>query len=143
MPQTMAARRPKQLLSCCLDQAQQTTLYTRVPSTRQYSTVRQQGESFFFFTWCRDQGNPVCCSVLAKLEFRHSLLGKGRSASTLKVYVAAISCHHAGVDGGTVGNHRLTSLFLRGVWRFSPPRIPRAPAWDFMEFTLAESKEKE
>lgn len=66
------------------------------------------------------------------LEFLQSLLDKGRSPSTLKVYVAAISSNHADMDGGTVGSHNLISLFLRGTRRLHPPVVLRAPAWDLL-----------
>ena len=64
------------------------------------------------------------------LEFLQSLLDDGRSHSTLRVYVAAISSRHEMLDGATVGCHRLVSLFLRGALRLRPPRILRTPAWD-------------
>ena len=64
------------------------------------------------------------------LEFLQSLLDSGHSHSTLKVYMAAISAQRVGVDGATVGRHRLVSLFLRGALRQRPPSTPRAPAWD-------------
>ncbi|KAK0139820.1 hypothetical protein N1851_023263 [Merluccius polli] len=63
----------------------------------------------------------------AKLGALHAA---GRSHSTLKVYVAAISSLHNRVDGATVGRHRLVSLFLRGALRLRPPTAMRAPAWD-------------
>lgn len=70
------------------------------------------------------------CVLPAILEFLQSLLDKGRSPSTLKVYAAAISSKHVTVEGRTVGSHRLVSLFLKGALRLRPPRTPRTPSWD-------------
>ena len=64
------------------------------------------------------------------LDFLQNLRDKGLTPSTLKVYVAAISCHHARADNGTVGSHCLVSLFLKGAQRLHPPRARRAPVWD-------------
>ncbi|KAK0154140.1 hypothetical protein N1851_003764 [Merluccius polli] len=84
-----------------------------------------------FSDWCNGKAaDPVRCPVAIVLEFLQSLLDSGRSHSTLRVYVAAISSRHEGVDGATVGCHRLVSLFLRGALRLRPPRTLRAPAWD-------------
>ncbi|KAK0155322.1 hypothetical protein N1851_002331 [Merluccius polli] len=84
-----------------------------------------------FSDWCKGKAaDPVRCPVAIVLEFLQSLLDSGRSHSTLRVYVAAISSRHEGVDGATVGCHRLVSLFLRGALRLRPPRTLRAPAWD-------------
>nr|XP_061814201.1 uncharacterized protein LOC133604909 [Nerophis lumbriciformis] len=68
---------------------------------------------------------PTRCLTPAR-----SLLDIGRSPSTLKVYVAAISAHHAKVSGGSVGNHGLVATFLKGALRLHPRRCPRAPVWD-------------
>ncbi|KAK0136957.1 hypothetical protein N1851_026823 [Merluccius polli] len=77
-----------------------------------------------FSDWCKGKAaDPVRCPVAIVLEFLQSLLDSGRSHSTLRVYVAAISSRHEGVDG-------LVSLFLRGALRLRPPRTLRAPAWD-------------
>ena len=70
------------------------------------------------------------CSVPIVLDFLQFLLDKGRSHSTLKVYVAAISCGHVRIDNATVGRHSLVSLFLKGAQRLHPPRATRAPVWD-------------
>ena len=84
-----------------------------------------------FSDWCRGKAvDPARCSVATVLEFLQSLLDDGRSHSTLRVYVAAISSRHEMVDGATVGCHRLVSLFLRGALRLRPSRTLRTPAWD-------------
>lgn len=109
------------------DPVRQTILNARASSTRQLYNNRWK----LFSQWCAGRSeDPVSCSVPIILEFLQSLLDKGRSPSTLKVYVAAISCHHVRVDNNTVGSHNLVSLFLRGARRLRPPTAPRLPAWD-------------
>lgn len=109
------------------DLVRRTVLSARASSTRQQYDNRWR----LFSKWCSDRGvDPISCSVPTILEFLQSLLDEGRSPSTLKVYVAAISCNHARVDGCTVGGHTLVSLFLRGARRLRPPLIPRSPVWD-------------
>ena len=110
-----------------MDSVQHTILNARAPSTR----LQYDNRWKLFSSWCGDRSeDPVHCSLPTSLEFLQSLLGKGRSPSTLKVYVAAISCHHAKIDNGTVGSHNLVSLFLKGAQRLHPPRAPRTPVWE-------------
>ena len=99
----------------------------RAPSTRlQYANKWK-----LFSNWCAARAvDPVHCAVTTVLEFLQSLLDSGRSHSTLRVYVAAISSLHDRVDSATVGCHRLVSLFLRGALRLRPPTAMRSPAWD-------------
>ncbi|XP_057685683.1 uncharacterized protein LOC130911993 [Corythoichthys intestinalis] len=99
--------------------------------TRCLTPARYAGRWRLFVKWCGDRGDdPVSCSVPTVLDFLQSLLDIGRSPSTLKVYVAAISAHHAKVSGGSVGNHGLVATFLKGALRLHPRRCPRAPVWD-------------
>ena len=46
-----------------------------------------------------------------------SVLDNRRAASTLRVYMAAISATHARVDNQTVGSHYLIRQCLKGVQR--------------------------
>lgn len=55
---------------------------------------------------------------------------QGRSFSTLKVYLAAISACHTGWNGVTPGAHPLASRFLKGARRLRPPRSVTVPLWD-------------
>ncbi|XP_041802371.1 uncharacterized protein LOC121613147, partial [Chelmon rostratus] len=104
-----------------------TVLNARAPSTR----AQYENRWRLFSGWCSGRHeDPVHCSVPIILEFLQSLLDSGRSPSTLKVYVAAISSRHVLVNNNTVGCHRLVTLFLKGALRLRPPRLPRAPAWD-------------
>lgn len=114
-------------LTDCSDPVRHTILSSRASSTRQQYANRWR----LFSRWCSTAGvDPVSCPVPTVLEFLQSLLEEGRSPSTLKVYVAAISCHHVKIDGCTVGSHDLVSLFLRGARRLRPLVAPRAPVWD-------------
>ncbi len=59
-----------------------------------------------FSTWCTTRGaNPEVCDLSLILSFLQELLEKGRSPSTLKVYVAAIAASHAPIDGQSVGKN--------------------------------------
>ena len=49
---------------------------------------------------------------------------KGRTPSTLKVYVATIAAFHAHVAGQSLGRNNLVVHFL------NPPRPPSVPVWD-------------
>ena len=64
------------------------------------------------------------------LIFLQSLFDKGRAFSTLKVYLAAISACHVGINGKTVGQHPLVCRFLRGARRLRPVSKPLSPGWD-------------
>ncbi|KAK0138999.1 hypothetical protein N1851_024478 [Merluccius polli] len=59
-----------------------------------------------------------------------SRLDAGLAASTIKVYVAAISAQHNRVDGVTVGSHTLVTRFLKGAQRLRPPLRNPVPRWD-------------
>ncbi|KAK0147606.1 hypothetical protein N1851_012909 [Merluccius polli] len=123
----VATAGPDPLLSFCTASVRNTILNARAPSTR----AQYENRWKLFSDWCNGKAaDPVRCPVAIVLEFLQSLLDSGRSHSTLMVYVAAISSRHEGVDGATVGCHRLVSLFLRGALRLRPPRTLRAPAWD-------------
>ena len=54
------------------------------------------------------------------LHFLQSVLDAGRCASTLKVYVAAISAGHTRLNNQTVGLHYLVGQFLKGTQRRRP-----------------------
>ncbi|XP_010783025.1 ryanodine receptor 2-like [Notothenia coriiceps] len=123
----LASAGPNPLLSVVTASVRETILNVRAPSTR----AKYECKWKLFSHWCLSKAeNPGHCSVATVLEFLQSLLDSGRSHSTLKVYMAAISAQHVGVNGATVGRHRLVSLFLRGALRQRPPSTPRAPAWN-------------
>lgn len=84
-----------------------------------------------FESWCsKYQAIPFQCSVAVILSFLQDLIEKGKSFSTIKVYLAAISACHVGFDGKTVGQHPLVCQFMKGARR--KLHVPRSltPSWD-------------
>ncbi|XP_051988692.1 uncharacterized protein LOC127648137 [Xyrauchen texanus] len=84
-----------------------------------------------FEEWC--EGRRVTsyqCSITDILCFLQDLMDKGRSFSTIKVYLAAIAACHVGFDSATVGQHPLIRRFMKGARRSLP--VPRrvVPEWD-------------
>ncbi len=75
-------------LLVCSQGVRNTVLNARAPSTR----ALYQNRWKLFLRWCNDhQLNHQRCSISDILEFLQSLLTMGRSYSTIRVYVAAIS----------------------------------------------------
>ncbi|XP_016395269.1 phosphoethanolamine N-methyltransferase 3-like [Sinocyclocheilus rhinocerous] len=84
-----------------------------------------------FSIWCTTRGkDPASCDISRILSFLQELFDKGRSPSTLKVYVAAIAAYHAPVAGQSVGRNNLVVRFLKGSRRLNPPRPATVPTWD-------------
>lgn len=84
-----------------------------------------------FATWCSAKGHdPFQCSVSIILDFLQHLLEEGKAASTIKVYVAAISACHYGLGDASPGSHPLVSRFMAGVRRLRVSRPVLFPAWD-------------
>ncbi len=99
----------------------------RAPSTRRLYTLKWS----VFSTWCLDRGENASTSELAVvLSFLQELLDKGRSHSTLRVFVAAIAAFHASIAGQSVGRDNSVVRFLRGAKRLNPPRPLTVPTWD-------------
>lgn len=99
----------------------------RASSTRQIYASRWK----LFSAWCGERGlDPATCDILSILSFLQHLLEEGKAASTLKVYVAAISAYHAPVGGSSLGSHSLVCSFLKGARRLNPARNPHFPVWD-------------
>lgn len=114
-------------MSSCDQSVIQTLLSARAPSTRALYANRWK----LFCVWCADQEvDPATCPIPALLRYLQVLLHRGLTASTLRVYVAAISARHVLVDGRTVGSHPLVSRYLRGAARERPPHVTRVPSWD-------------
>ncbi|KAI2664298.1 Transposon Ty3-G Gag-Pol polyprotein [Labeo rohita] len=99
----------------------------RAPSTRRLYAFKWS----VFSTWCSTRGkNPVSCDISVILSFLQELLDKGRSPSTLKVYVAAIAASHAPIAGQSIGRNNLVIRFLKGSRRMNPSRPHTIPTWD-------------
>ncbi len=87
----LASEGPEPLLRVCDQDVQNTIMNSRAPSTRNAYAYRWK----FFSDWCKEQRmSPEVCPVPLVLHFLQSLLDENRAASTLRVYVAAISAHH-------------------------------------------------
>ncbi len=115
------------LLADCEPSVIHTVLNARAASTRKLYAYRWKS----FCSWCVTRDiDPVQCKVSVILTFLQGLLESGKAASTLKVYVAAISPHHASVDGSSLGSHSLVCSFLKGARRLNRARSPRSPVWN-------------
>ncbi len=91
----------------------------RAPSTRRLYALKWS----VFSTWCLNRGeNPSTSELAVVLSFLQELLDKGRSHSTLKVFVAAIASFHAPIAGQSVGRDNSVVRFLKGARRLNPPR---------------------
>lgn len=100
---------------------------SRAPSTRRLYSLKWS----VFSAWCSARSaDPTSCDVPMILSFLQEMMDGGRSPSTLKVYVAAISAFHEPTSFGSVGRHELIIRFLRGARRLRPPRPPTVPPWD-------------
>lgn len=64
------------------------------------------------------------------LTFLQVLLDKGRTPSTLKVYMAAIAANHSLMAGRTIGRNDLDFKFLRGARWLNPPHPRTMLTWD-------------
>ncbi|XP_049341328.1 uncharacterized protein LOC125805033 [Astyanax mexicanus] len=99
----------------------------RAPSTRSLYGYKWG----VFEQWCSDKlETPFQCSVGIILSFLQDLIDKGRSFSTVKVYLAAIASCHVGFEGKTVGQHPLVCRFMKGARRLLPVSKPLSPSWD-------------
>ncbi len=89
------------------------------PSTRRLYALKWS----VFSTWCLNRGeNPSTSELAVVLSFLQELLDKGRSHSTLKVFVAAIAAFHAPIAGQSVGRDNSVVRFLKGARRLNPPK---------------------
>ncbi|CAM4733894.1 unnamed protein product [Leuciscus chuanchicus] len=104
-----------------------TITQARAPSTRRLYSSKWS----VFSDWCTARGiSPPDCGVTEVLSFLQELLDKGRTPSTLKVYVAAIAAFTKPTLGQSLGRNDLVIRFLRGAKRLNPPRPPSVPIWD-------------
>lgn len=84
-----------------------------------------------FAGWCTKRDlDPYSCTIRSVLEFLQDLLDKGRAASTLGVFAAAITTGHMGFGEFSAHNHPLVKRFLRGARRIRPPSRQVAPVWE-------------
>ncbi|XDV41693.1 hypothetical protein PO909_010510 [Leuciscus waleckii] len=64
---------------------------------------------------------------------------RGRSFSTIKVYLTAISACHVGFEDSTVRQHPLTRSFMKGARRSLPVIRRSVPEWDLSMVLEARS----
>ncbi len=84
-----------------------------------------------FSKGCTDKNmDPRSGEVPSLLSFLQEMLDRGRSPSTLKVYVAAVAAFAEPRRGQSLGKDGLVIRFLRGARRMNPPRPPSVPIWD-------------
>ena len=85
-----------------------------------------------FVGWCAERRvQPESCAVELILEFLRSMFDKGRAASTIRVYAAAISACHEGFPRGAVFfSHPYIKRFLKGCVRLRPVMRTVVPSWD-------------
>ncbi len=96
----------------------------RAPSTRRLYALKWS----VFSTWCLNRGeNPSTSELAVVLSFLQELLDKGRSHSTLRVFVAAIAAFHAPIAGQSVGRDNSVVRFLKGAKRLNAPRPLTCP----------------
>ncbi len=87
----------------------------KAPSTRRLYALKWP----MFSTWCLDRGeSPSTSDLSVVLSFLQELLDKGRSSSTLKVYIAAIAASHT-PTGQSLGRNTLVVRFLSGTKRLN------------------------
>ncbi len=99
----------------------------RAPSTRPLYSLKWG----VFTSWCMTKDeDPASYDVSVILSFLQDCLDAGRTPSTLKVYVAAISTFHLPISDRSVGRHHLVMSFLRGARRLCPFQPNMAPVWD-------------
>ncbi len=109
------------------DRVLNTISEARAPSTRRLYALKWS----VFSTWCLNRGeNPSTSELAVVLSFLQELLDKGRSHSTLKLFVAAIAAFHAPIAGQSVGRDNSVVRFLKGAKRLTPPRPLTVPTWD-------------
>ncbi len=122
----MAHSGPRAVINVLPVELQETIASARAPATRKlYSSKRGVFES-----WCLARAiDPVNCPVGPVLEFLQERLTAGAAATTIRVYVAAITARRE-LDETTLGRHRMVSAFMRGVRRLRPVCPTAVPSWD-------------
>ena len=103
-----------------------------IQSARAQSTrAAYDGRWSAFEKWClQEQVVPFQASVRVILSFLQSLMDKGLSFSSIKVYLAAISACHVGFGNDTAWMHPLVRRYMKGASRLLQVPKSLVPAWD-------------
>lgn len=111
----------------CSQRARDTVLNARAASMRKLYSSKWK----VFCDWCSSHDiNPLQSSVGCILDFLQHHLDLGRSASTLKVYVVALSAHRSEFAVSSLGSDRLIAAFLKGANRLCPLCAVWSPTQD-------------
>ncbi len=122
----MAHTGPRALMDVLPVEVQETIASARAPATRKLYSSKWG----VFESWCLARAiDPVNCPVGPVLEFLQERLTAGATATTLRVYVAAIAARRE-LDEIPLGRHRMVSAFMRGVRRLRLARPMAVPSWD-------------
>ncbi len=122
----MAHTGPRAVIDGLPAEVQETIASARAPATRKLYSSKWG----VFESWCLTRAiDPVNCPVGPVLEFLQERLTAGVAATTLRVYVAAITARRE-LDEIPLGRHRLVSAFMRGARRLRPVRPTAVPSWD-------------
>ncbi len=95
-----------------------TILEARAPSTRRLYALKWSVFSDWYLARNQD---PVSRDMSHVLTFLQELLDKGRTPSTLKVYVVVIAANHC-LEAGRIARNDLVIQFLRGTRWLNPLR---------------------
>ena len=105
-----------------------------IQGARAQSTRKQYDVAWRVFErWCAERPGqvvPYLAPVSDVLTFLQGFLDEGKSFSTVKVNLAAISACHIGIGGKTLGEFPLVRRFMRGANRARPVSRSLAPPWD-------------
>lgn len=95
---------------------------TTIQSVRALSTRGLYAMKWHMFEDCcrRKSFSQYQCLIARILTFLQELLEGGRSYSTLKVYLAAISVYHVGINGAAPSIQPLPIWFLKGAHCLRP-----------------------
>ena len=107
-----------------------------IQAARAHSTRSlYEGKWGVFEEWCLEQSPPIVpfqALVGDVLRFLQSRIDQGRTFSTVKVYLAAISACHLGFDGKTLSQQPLIGRFMKGARRLLPVSRSLFPKWDLV-----------
>ncbi len=104
----------------------ETIANARAPATRKFYSSKWK----VFESWCLAHAvDPVNCPIGPELEFLQGRLEAGAAATTLRVYVMAITTRRE-LDEIPLGRHQMVSAFMHGVRCLRPVRPIGVPSWD-------------
>ena len=105
-----------------------------IQGARAGSTRKQYDIAWKVFErWCAGRPGqvvPFQASVATVLTFLQDLLDKGKSHSTVKVNLAAISACHVGFGDKALSEAPLVRKFMRGARKARPVTRSLVPPWD-------------